>query len=77
VSSPGAVPINNTKACYDLRRNVTFDADHELERYMRSKDCSEVRGYPYKRSHLGRGSTFQDFGERPAIDVVAGREVKL
>ncbi|HLZ05162.1 MAG TPA: hypothetical protein VKR55_23795 [Bradyrhizobium sp.] len=56
---------------------MTFDADHELERYMRSKDCSEVRGYPYKRSHLGRGSTFQDFGERPAIDVVAGREVKL
>src|SRR5258707_4531195 len=25
---------------------------HELERYMRRKDCSEVRGYPYKRSHL-------------------------
>jgi hypothetical protein len=25
---------------------------HELERYMRCKDCSLVRGYPYKRSHL-------------------------
>jgi hypothetical protein len=25
---------------------------HELERHMRCKDCSEVRGYPYKRSHL-------------------------
>jgi len=25
---------------------------HELERYMRCKDCSEVRGYPHKRSHL-------------------------
>jgi len=25
---------------------------HELERYMRCKDCSEVRGYSYKRSHL-------------------------
>jgi hypothetical protein len=24
----------------------------ELERYMRCKDCSAVRGYPYKRSHL-------------------------
>jgi hypothetical protein len=23
---------------------------HELERYMRCKDCSQVRGYPYKRS---------------------------
>jgi hypothetical protein len=32
-----------------------FGADqpiHELERYMRCKDCSHVRGYPYKRSHL-------------------------
>jgi len=25
---------------------------HELERYMRCKDCSQVRGSPYKRSHL-------------------------
>ena len=25
---------------------------HELERYMRCKDCSKVRGYPYKRSCL-------------------------
>jgi hypothetical protein len=24
----------------------------ELERYMRCKDCSAVRGYPCKRSHL-------------------------
>ncbi len=25
---------------------------HELERYMRCRQCSEVRGYAYKRSHL-------------------------
>jgi hypothetical protein len=25
---------------------------HVLERYMRCGDCSEVRRYPYKRSHL-------------------------
>ena len=25
---------------------------HELERYMRCKDCTELRGRPYKRSHL-------------------------
>jgi hypothetical protein len=25
---------------------------HELERAMRCKDCSQLRGYPYKRSHL-------------------------
>jgi hypothetical protein len=25
---------------------------HELERYMRCKDCSQLRGYAYKRSQL-------------------------
>jgi hypothetical protein len=25
---------------------------HELERYMRCQDCSQVLGYAYKRSHL-------------------------
>src|SRR3954469_17424517 len=25
---------------------------HELERYMRCQGCSQVRRYPYKRSHL-------------------------
>jgi hypothetical protein len=25
---------------------------HVLERYMRCRDCSQLRGYPYKRSHL-------------------------
>lgn len=25
---------------------------HELERRMRCKPCSELRGYPYKRAHL-------------------------
>ena len=25
---------------------------HELERYMRCRDCSLVCGYPFKRSHL-------------------------
>jgi hypothetical protein len=25
---------------------------HELERYMRCRDCSKLRGYPYKRSCL-------------------------
>lgn len=25
---------------------------HQLEQWMRCKDCSKLRGYPYKRSHL-------------------------
>jgi len=36
----------------DIIRRVKTTPIHELERYMRCKDCSQVRGYPYKRSHL-------------------------
>src|ERR1700746_902388 len=36
----------------DIVRRPKPTPIHELERYMRCKDCSEVRGYPYKRSHL-------------------------
>jgi hypothetical protein len=32
--------------------SVRAAAVHELERYMRCRQCSEVRGYAYKRSHL-------------------------
>jgi hypothetical protein len=36
----------------DIVRRPKATPIHELERYMRCKDCSQVRGYPYKRSHL-------------------------
>jgi len=36
----------------DIVRRPKATPIHELERYMRYKDCSQVRGYPYKRSHL-------------------------
>ena len=36
----------------DIIRRAKTTPIHELERYMRCKDCSEIRGYPYKRSHL-------------------------
>ncbi len=36
----------------DIVRRPKTTLIHELERYMRCKDCSGVRGYPYKRSHL-------------------------
>jgi hypothetical protein len=42
---------NHTVALHIVRRPKATPV-HELERYMRCKDCSEVRGYPYKRSHL-------------------------
>jgi hypothetical protein len=36
----------------DIVRRPKTTPIHELERHMRCKDCSEVRSYPYKRSHL-------------------------
>src|SRR6516225_2757224 len=36
----------------DIVRRPKTTPIHELERYMRCKDCSKLRGFPYKRSHL-------------------------
>lgn len=36
----------------DIVRRPKHTPIHELERYMRCKDCSKMRGYPYKRSCL-------------------------
>jgi hypothetical protein len=46
-----------TSACsasvaLDVVRRPKATPIHYLERYMRCKDCSQVRGYAYKRSHL-------------------------
>jgi hypothetical protein len=42
---------HQTVALNIVRRPKTTPV-HELERYMRCRDCSQVRDYPYKRSHL-------------------------
>src|SRR5215204_7713292 len=42
---------HQTVALDTVRRPKTTPI-HELERYLRCKDCSSVRGYAYKRSHL-------------------------
>ncbi len=42
---------NQTVALDIIRRPKTTPI-HELERSMRCKDCSRLRGYPYKRSAL-------------------------
>ena len=36
----------------DIIRRPKSASIHELERYMRCKDCSRLQGRPYKRSHL-------------------------
>ena len=42
---------SQTVALNIIRRPKTTPI-HELERYMRCKDCSQLRGYPYKRAQL-------------------------
>jgi hypothetical protein len=42
----------NQTVALDIVRRPKATPVHELERYMRCKDCSQVRGYPYKRSQL-------------------------
>ncbi|MEY9415111.1 hypothetical protein ABIF69_001553 [Bradyrhizobium japonicum] len=42
----------NQTVALDIVRRPKCTPVHELERYMRCKDCSQVRGYPYKRSSL-------------------------
>jgi hypothetical protein len=36
----------------DIVRRPKWTPVHELERYMRCKECSRQHGYPFKRSHL-------------------------
>jgi hypothetical protein len=42
---------HQTVALYIVRRPKATPI-HELERYMRCKDCLQIRGYSYKCSHL-------------------------
>ena len=42
---------HQTVALHIVRRPKATPV-HELERYMRCRQCSEIRGYAYKRSHL-------------------------
>jgi len=43
---------NHQTVALDIVRRAKSTAVHELERYMRCKDCLQIRGYPFKRSHL-------------------------
>jgi hypothetical protein len=59
----------------DIVRRPKTTPTHELERYMRCKDCSQVRGYPLQAQPPCRAAVDEDFRERSAVDVVAGRTV--
>ncbi|MDU6726675.1 MAG: hypothetical protein E6471_08110, partial [Bradyrhizobium sp.] len=42
----------NQTVALDVVRGPKATPIYELERYMRCKDCSQLRGYPYKRTAL-------------------------
>jgi hypothetical protein len=56
----------NQTVALDIVRRPKVTPVHELERYMRCKDCSQVRGYPYKRSHLVALRTTKITADDPA-----------
>jgi hypothetical protein len=43
--------LSSDRGALNIVRRPKATAIHEIERYMRCKDCSQVRGYPFKRSH--------------------------
>ena len=57
----------------DIIRRPKTTPIHELERYMRYKDCSQVRRYAYKRSHLVALRPNKISAGDSAADVVARR----
>ena len=59
----------------DIVRRPKATPVHELERYMRCKDCSRSPGLSVQAEPSGRAARDQDHGERSALDVVAGRAV--
>ena len=61
----------------DIVRRPKATPVHELERYMRCKDCSRSPGLSLQAQPSGRAARDQDHGERSALDVVAGRTMIL
>ncbi len=63
----------NQTVALDVVRRSKATTIHELERYVRCKDCSQVRGYAFKRSHLVALRHWKISASDP---VVAGRTVR-
>jgi hypothetical protein len=56
-----------------VRRPKTMPI-HELERWMRCRNCSKLRGFFLQAQQPDRAAHREDFGERSAVvDLVAGR----
>jgi hypothetical protein len=56
----------------DIIRRPKTTPVHELERYMRCRDCSQVRQYPYKRSELIALRSTRISADSPASETWPG-----
>jgi hypothetical protein len=61
----------NQTVALDIVRRPKATPIHELERYMRCKDCSQVRGYPYKRSQAISSRCARPKSRRASVALVA------
>lgn len=61
----------------DIIRRRKSTPIHELERYMRCKDCSQLRCHPYKRS--GRQQLLRSFGAaaRSATELFVRMDIRF
>ena len=59
----------------DIVRRSKATPVHELERYMRCKDCSQVRGPSLQAEPSGRVADDEDFRQRSGVNMVAGRRM--
>lgn len=62
----------NQTVALDIVRRPKHTPVHELERYMRCRHCSELRGFPYKRSALVALRQTKISAQDPKSDVWPG-----
>jgi hypothetical protein len=67
---------HQTVALDIVRRPKATTPIHELERYMRCKNCSELQGRPLKRSHLVALRPTKILCQ-PRLHLVTGRTLKV
>jgi hypothetical protein len=60
----------------DIVRRPKTTPIYELERYMRCKDCSQVRRVSIQAELSGGAQADQDYGKRSAVVLVAGGAMK-
>ena len=61
----------------DIIRRPKTTPVRELERHMRCRDCSQVRGYPFKRSQLIALRSTKISADSPPFEMWPGVRISL